>query len=82
VILTVTFNPAVDKTIKVSGFRIGEVIRASDSRIDAGGKGINVSKTIKELGGSSTALGFIGGKTGDLIKEYLDNEGLKMTSSE
>lgn len=76
-ILTVTMNPAVDKTIKLSDFKIGEVNRVDYLRTDAGGKGINVSKTIKELKGSSIALGFVGGKSGELIKEYLNNKDIK-----
>ncbi|MDT8718587.1 1-phosphofructokinase [Clostridium sp. 19966] len=72
-ILTVTLNPAVDKTIKISDLKIGEVNRIDFSRVDAGGKGINVSKTIKQLGGKSTALGFIGGSNGEFIREHLDS---------
>jgi 1-phosphofructokinase len=70
-------NPAVDKTIKISEFKIGEVNRVDFLRADAGGKGINVSKTIKELRGNSIALGFVGGKSGEVIKEYLNNVGIK-----
>ena len=76
-ILTVTMNPAVDKTIKISEFKIGEVNRVDCLRVDAGGKGINVSKTIKELKGSSIALGFVGGKSGEVIKAYLNQVEIK-----
>lgn len=76
-IITVTLNPAVDKTINISNFSIGHVNRVESVRIDAGGKGINVSKTIKVLNGESTAFGLIGGKSGDYIKEYLDTLGIK-----
>lgn len=76
-ILTVTLNPAVDKAIQVGGFRIGQVNRVEYSRADVGGKGINVSKTVKVLGGESVAFGFIGGKSGEVIKEYLDSEGIE-----
>lgn len=71
-ILTVTLNPAVDKTIKISNLKLGEVNRIDFFRLDAGGKGINVSKTIKQLGGKSIALGFIGGYNGEFIKKHLD----------
>lgn len=71
-IFTVTLNPAVDKTLSIPDFSIGQVNRVEALRVDAGGKGINVSKTIKELKGESTAFGFIGGKSGEYIKEYLD----------
>lgn len=70
-------NPAVDKTIKISEFKIGEVNRVDCLRVDAGGKGINVSKTIKELKGSSIALGFVGGKSGEVIKAYLNQVEIK-----
>lgn len=76
-ILTVTFNPAIDKTIKLSGLKVNEVNRVNYSRSDAGGKGINVSKTIKELNGESIALGFVGGKSGETILEYLSEAGIK-----
>lgn len=76
-IFTVTLNPAVDKTLSIPNFSIGQVNRVESLRVDAGGKGINVSKTIKELKGESTALGFIGGKNGEFIKEYLDSIKIK-----
>jgi 1-phosphofructokinase len=72
-ITTVTLNPAVDKTIEIDDFQIGKVNRISTMRLDAGGKGINVSKVIKSLGGSSRAVGIIAGTSGDLIKNYLDS---------
>lgn len=76
-ILTITFNPAIDKTIKVSGLKVDGVNRVDYSRSDAGGKGINVSKTIRELKGESIALGFIGGKNGDMIQGYLNEAGIR-----
>jgi len=72
-ITTVTLNPAVDKTIEIDDFQIGEVNRISSMRLDAGGKGINVSKVIQSLGGSSRAVGIIAGTSGDFIKNYLDS---------
>ncbi|QCX34407.1 1-phosphofructokinase [Caloramator sp. E03] len=76
-IFTVTLNPAVDKTLRIPNFSVGQVNRVESLRVDAGGKGINVSKTVKELKGESTAFGFIGGKSGEYIKEYLDAIGIK-----
>lgn len=72
-ITTVTLNPAVDKTIEIDDFQIGKVNRISNMRLDAGGKGINVSKVIQSLGGSSRAVGIIAGTSGDFIKNYLDS---------
>lgn len=71
-IKTVTLNPAVDKTVEINDFKVGEVNRISSIRLDAGGKGINVSKTIKALEGRSIATGFLAGRNGDYIKDCLD----------
>lgn len=71
-IKTVTLNPAVDKTVGINNFRVGEVNRISSVRLDAGGKGINVSKTIKALDGCSIATGFLAGRNGEYIKDFLD----------
>lgn len=71
-IKTVTMNPAVDKTVEIVNFRIGAVNRISSIRLDAGGKGINVSKTIKALKGNSLATGILAGGNGEYIKSYLD----------
>jgi len=72
-ITTITLNPAVDKTIKVNNFSVGNVNRIEAIRLDAGGKGINVSKVIKNLGGKSKAMGILSGNSGKFIKEYLDS---------
>jgi 1-phosphofructokinase len=71
-ITTITFNPAVDKTVEIENFEAGTVNRVSSVRMDAGGKGINVSKVVQSLGGKSRAVGFLGGSTGEFIKESLD----------
>jgi len=71
-IITVTMNPAVDKTAEVEELVVGGLNRLQNIVMNAGGKGINVSKTIKELGGKSLATGFIAGTNGAYIKETLD----------
>lgn len=71
-ITTVTFNPAVDKTAQVDELIPGGHNRLKNVRQDAGGKGINVSKTLKAIGEDSTATGFIGGSAGQFIKNRLD----------
>ena len=70
-IYTVTFNPSLDYYVKVNNLRNGFVNRALNERLQVGGKGINVSLALKELGEDTTALGFCAGFTGDAIKEKL-----------
>lgn len=76
-IVTVTMNPAIDKTVDIGRFERGDLNRIKQVEIDAGGKGINVSKTIRELGGESIATGFVGGTSGTIIKQVLDDLGLR-----
>ncbi len=76
-IVTVTMNPAIDKTVDVDQFAVGAVNRIQASVLDAGGKGINVSKTIQAIGGESVALGFVGGGAGKTIEGVLQGLGIK-----
>lgn len=71
-IITVTINPAVDKTVEIEELKYGELNRFKNVISDAGGKGINVSKAIKALGGNSIASGFIGGSNGIFIETALN----------
>lgn len=70
-ILTVTCNPAVDKTYNTTGIIIGQVNRMRDLLNVAGGKGINVTKVLRQFGAEVTATGFLGGYTGDFIEDAL-----------
>jgi 1-phosphofructokinase len=79
VVITVTLNPAMDKTITLEGLSIGKVNKAINIRQDIGGKGINVSKVLKNFGVNSLCTGFLGGKLEDVFIEELktrniDNE--------
>ncbi len=76
-IITVTMNPAIDKTVDLGHMVSGGLNRVKNVILDAGGKGINVSKTIKELGGETIATGFVGGTGGILIKKVLEEEEIK-----
>lgn len=75
-IYTVTLNPAVDKTVYVDDFTVDAVNRATRVRQDAGGKGVNVSKTVRELGGESVAFAILGGASGSFIAGALDEAGI------
>lgn len=70
-IFTVTLNPAVDREMTVDTITFDTVLRASDWRVDCGGKGFNVARMLKSLGISSVALGFAAGKSGELLSDKL-----------
>ncbi len=75
-ILTVTPNASIDKTYVVEGFGVDRIHRPSRITSSPGGKGINVLRVFRELGGNGTATGFVGGRVGEAILEGLDAEGL------
>ncbi len=75
-IITVTLNPAVDKTIVLSELRVGEVNRVEAVRRTAGGKGINVARMVRRFGGEPLAMGILGGDTGRFIQKELDRMGI------
>lgn len=75
-ILTVTLNPAVDKIVKVDNFSLGKDFRSQEMSVCAGGKGINVSRGLRQLGLSTNVLGFAGGCTGKYLIKMLNREGI------
>lgn len=75
-IITVTMNPAIDKTIELGKLIYGGLNRITCPVTDAGGKGINVSKTIRAFGGSTIACGLLGAKGSEVITECLDSLGI------
>lgn len=75
-ISTVTLNPALDKSIYIDRLRPNDANRINKIEIDAGGKGVNASRVLKELGSRTMALGFLGGQTGRFIEQVLSNEGV------
>ena len=75
-IYTITFNPAIDYVIHTDNIRTGEVNRTSSETYFIGGKGINVSVVLAELGVKSVALGFVAGFTGDAIENGLLKKGI------
>jgi 1-phosphofructokinase family hexose kinase len=76
VIVTVTLNAAVDRTLTVPNFQLGHRHRASASLTSAGGKGINVARALKRLDTPVIASGLAGGRTGDRIVEELAVEAI------
>jgi 1-phosphofructokinase/tagatose 6-phosphate kinase len=74
VILTVTLNAAIDRTVAVPNFRLGHRHRSVESRTVAGGKGINVARALNLLGRPVIATGFVGGPTGRRVLEQLHEE--------
>ena len=75
-IYTVTLNPAIDHIVSLSSFSAGTLNRASTEAFRFGGKGINVSLVLKELGISSVALGFIAGFTGEALENGVKAKGI------
>ena len=75
-IYTVTFNPSLDYYVQVNNFKSGIVNRAANERLAVGGKGINVSLALRELGEETFALGFVAGFTGNAIKNKVNSLGL------
>jgi 1-phosphofructokinase family hexose kinase len=75
-IITVTLNAAIDKSLAVPNFRLGRRHRTVDQRTMAGGKGVNIARTLKELGQPVIATGFAGGATGTHIVEQLTEESI------
>ena len=76
-IYTLTFNPALDYIVRTPGYTEGQVNRTAGEKLLAGGKGINVSTVLANLGIENTALGFISGFTGKMIADILDMSGVK-----
>lgn len=75
-IYTVTFNPSLDYIVRMDSFATGEINRVNYEQVLAGGKGINVSIVLKNLGQNNTALGFLAGFTGEEIKRQLHEFGV------
>jgi len=79
-IVTLTPNPSIDRAVLIDGLRRGEVHRATDSRIDPGGKGVNVSRALAAQGVDTLAVLPSGGPEGHLLGELLDSAGVAHAS--
>jgi 6-phosphofructokinase 2 len=75
-IYTITLNPALDHYLEVEDFFMDDANRVRAEALYAGGKGIDVSRAVRHLGGDSIALGFIGGHNGQVMVDLLQREGV------
>lgn len=75
-ISSITLNPCLDRTVYVDKLLCYDTNRIMKVEVDAGGKGINCSRMIRELGSETTALAFFGGEAGDYVKFVLDRQGV------
>ncbi|HEY9526886.1 MAG TPA: 1-phosphofructokinase family hexose kinase [Anaerolineales bacterium] len=75
-IYTLTLNPAVDRELTVPAMEFDSVLRATEARLDFGGKGFNVSRLLRGMEASSTAVGFLGGRAGELLQDGLQSLGI------
>ncbi len=76
-VYTVTFNPSLDYIVSVDNFTLGMTNRTSSELLLPGGKGINVSIVLNNLGIDNTAIGFVAGFTGEEIERMLEAEGIR-----
>ncbi|WP_234124733.1 1-phosphofructokinase [Clostridium hydrogenum] len=76
-VITVTLNPAMDKTLTIDNFTLGKVNRVTKIRYDIGGKGINVSKVLRNFGIDSNCTGFLGGILKDTFEKELQSNNIK-----
>jgi 1-phosphofructokinase len=76
-IYTVTLNPSIDYIVEVDDLKLGDLNRMKRDLKLPGGKGINVSRILNQLGADSTAIGFLGGFTGRFIDDTLREESIK-----
>ena len=75
-IITLTINPALDKSTHFKGLVAEQKIRCEEPRFDAGGGGINVSKAISRLGGNSLAVFTSGGPLGKMLEQLIEKESI------
>lgn len=73
-VLTVTLNPSVDRAVFVQQLKFGDTNRVVRTETDAGGKGVNLSRVLRELGGETVATGFLGGGPGAYICKVLEDQ--------
>jgi len=75
-IVTITLNPAVDRTLYFTQFNVGQVNRVGKERLDPAGKGINVAKVLKSLGYDVAVSGFLGQENANTFEDYFEAQGI------
>ena len=78
-IVTLTLNPSLDRTLALESLRRGEVLRATSARIDPGGKGVNVTRVLRAFGVGSHAVIPCAGPDGEELVRLLQNAGVPVT---
>ena len=73
-VITVTLNPAIDQTLSIPGFTVGQVNRVVESRADPGGKGVNVASCLSDLGVEVLATGFLGAENAALFESFFERK--------
>ncbi|MBQ2551680.1 MAG: 1-phosphofructokinase, partial [Treponema sp.] len=76
-VYTLTVNPSIDYIVSVQNFSTGKVNRSASENVLAGGKGINVSTVLNNLGVENVALGFVAGFTGEKIESLLNEKAVR-----
>lgn len=76
-ILSVTLNPSIDHTLFVKSLQTGDTNRIEKCETDAGGKGVNLSRIVAEMGGKTAATGFLGGPSGAMVLHVLQEQGVQ-----
>lgn len=76
-ILSITLNPCIDRTVFLSGLKAHDANRVVRTEIDAGGKGVNLSRVVGQLGAETVALGFLGGDSGEWVQSALTRQGVR-----
>ena len=74
-IYTVTLNPSLDRTLSIHTYKPGSIHHAELLRVDLGGKGINVTRALRNLGIESEIITVLAGSTGQILKNGLNSEG-------
>jgi 1-phosphofructokinase family hexose kinase len=80
VILSITLNPSVDRSVFIEGLKVHDTNRVVRTETDAGGKGINLSRIVREMGAETRAAAFLGGGPGAFVESVLKTEGVPLSA--